>query len=275
MSAAPTLASRGLGRRVLVLGILNATPDSFSDGGRFLDPARAVARGLEMASEGADALDIGGESTRPGARPVPEAEERARVLPVIEGLRKQCALPLSIDTRRASVARAALAAGASVVNDVTALADPAMRVAVREAGAEAILMHMLGEPGTMQEDPRYGDVVAEVAAFLRERAAAAEADGIPRERLILDPGIGFGKTLAQNLELLRRLPELVALGYPVLVGPSRKRFLGEILDLPVGERLEGTAAAVACAVRAGAMLVRVHDVQSMARVARVAEAVRG
>jgi len=234
-----------------------------------------VARGLQMASEGADILDVGGESTRPGAAPVPEAEELSRVLPVIEGLRKRTSLPISIDTRRASVARAALAAGATLVNDVTALADPAMRAVVKAAGAQAILMHMKGEPGTMQADPRYGDVVTEVRDFLLARARQAEAEGIPKSRLILDPGIGFGKTLEHNLALLRRLPELVAAGYPVLVGPSRKAFLGKILDLPVSDRLEGTAAAVACAVMGGAALVRVHDVKELARVVRVAEAIRG
>jgi dihydropteroate synthase len=257
---------------VLILGILNVTPDSFSDGGRFLDPARAVAHGLALIAEGADALDVGGESTRPGAQGVDGQEELRRVLPVIEGLRAGTDLPLSIDTRKPGVARAALAAGASVVNDIGALRDPAMRAAVRDAGAEAILMHMQGNPGTMQGDPRYGDVVKEVGEFLLARASGAEADGIPRDRLILDPGIGFGKRLEHNLAILKRLPELVALGYPVLVGPSRKSFLGEILGLPVEERLEGTAAAVACAVMGGAAMVRVHDVKEMLRVVRVAEA---
>ncbi len=269
----PSLASRGLSRRVLVLGIVNVTPDSFSDGGRFLDPERAVAQGLRLVEEGADALDVGGESTRPGAAPVPEAEELRRVLPVIEGLRAS-EVPLSVDTRKPAVARAALQAGASVVNDVGALRDPAMREVVRDAGAEAILMHMQGEPGTMQKDPRYTDVVKEVADFLLARAVGAEADGIPKARIILDPGIGFGKRLAHNLALIRRLQELAALGYPVLVGPSRKAFLGEILGLPVEDRLEGTAAAVACAVMGGAAMVRVHDVKAMARVVRVAEAIR-
>lgn len=269
----PSLVSRGLGRRVLVLGVVNVTPDSFSDGGRFLDPAAAAAHGRALLAEGADALDVGGESTRPGAEPVPEEEELRRVLPVVEALAGEA--PVSIDTRKPGVARRALAAGASIVNDVSALADPAMREAVRETGAEAILMHMKGEPGTMQKEPRYGDVVAEVAAFLLERARAAGMDGIPRDRIVIDPGIGFGKTLEHNLALLRRLQEICALGYPVLVGPSRKRFLGEILDLPVGDRLEGTAAAVACAVMGGASVVRVHDVRAMARVVRVAEAVRG
>ena len=247
----------------------STSPDSFSDGGL---PGSPVDRGLALIAEGADALDVGGESTRPGAAPVGEAEELRRVLSVIEGLRARTALPISVDTRKAGVARKALSAGANVVNDVTALSDPAMREAVRGAGAEAVLMHMQGEPGNMQADPRYADVVGEVKVFLRERA---EASGIPRERILVDPGIGFGKTLEHNLELLRRLPEIAALGYPVLVGPSRKAFLGRILDLPVGERLEGTAAAVACAVLRGAAVVRVHDVKAMARVVRVAEAIRG
>lgn len=260
---------------VQVLGILNVTPDSFSDGGRFLDPSRAVAHGMALVAEGADALDIGGESTRPGAPAVDEAEEIRRVLPVVEALAAEAGRPVWVDTRKPGVARRALAAGACGVNDVGGLGDPAMRAAVREAGARAILMHMQGEPADMQRDPRYGDVVAEVGAFLAARARAAEADGIPRDRLVIDPGIGFGKRLEHNLALLRRLPELVALGYPVLVGPSRKAFLGEILGLPVEQRLEGTAAAVACAVLGGAAMVRVHDVKVMARVVKVAEALRG
>ncbi|MCI0340108.1 MAG: dihydropteroate synthase [Planctomycetales bacterium] len=264
-----------LGPRPWVQGILNVTPDSFSDGGRFLDPAAAVARGRAMAEEGADLLDVGGESTRPGSAPVPEAEERARVIPVIRALARDVAVPISVDTSKASVAAAALEAGAAMVNDVTALrGDPAMAGVLARAGGALVLMHMQGEPRTMQAAPRYGEVVAEVAAFLRERVEAAVAAGIAREQLLVDPGIGFGKTLEHNLEILRRLGELRSIGRPILVGPSRKSFLGALLDLPVGERLEGTLAAVAACVLRGALVVRVHDVRAAARAVRVAAALR-
>ncbi len=264
-----------LGPRPWVQGILNVTPDSFSDGGRFLDPAAAVARGRAMAEEGADLLDGGGESTRPGSAPVPEAEERARVIPVIRALARDVAVPISVDTSKASVAAAALEAGAAMVNDVTALrGDPAMAGVLARAGGALVLMHMQGEPRTMQAAPRYGEVVAEVAAFLRERVEAAVAAGIAREQLLVDPGIGFGKTLEHNLEILRRLGELRSIGRPILVGPSRKSFLGALLDLPVGERLEGTLAAVAACVLRGALVVRVHDVRAAARAVRVAAALR-
>ncbi len=223
------------------MGVVNVTPDSFSDGGLFFEPGAAVAHGLELLAEGAAILDVGGESTRPGAEPVAEAQELRRVLPVVEGLaaeRASQAATLSIDTSKAAVARAALQAGASLVNDVTALrGDPEMVHVVAESEAHCCLMHMLGEPRTMQREPRYADVVDDVKAFLSERLAFAVGHGVREERVLLDPGIGFGKTLAHNLELLRRLDELVALGRPLLVGTSRKSFLGRILaDTAVGAR---------------------------------------
>ncbi len=260
-------------RTTLVMGILNATPDSFSDGGRHLDPERAVEAGLAMAAAGAHLLDVGGESTRPGADPVPPDLEAARVLPIIRDLVRRTDLPVSVDTRRASVARAALDLGARVVNDVSALADPEMAAVVARARAGVVLMHMKGEPRSMQLAPDYRDVVAEVGEFLAARLAAAVAAGIDPEAVALDPGIGFGKTFEHNLQLLRGLDRLVALGRPVLVGASRKAFLGRILDLPVSRRLEGTAAAVAISAFLGASIVRVHDVAEMARVAAVADAV--
>ncbi|HAF70698.1 MAG: Dihydropteroate synthase [Acetothermia bacterium 64_32] len=257
--------------RVLIMGILNVTPDSFSDGGRFLSPDAAVERALVMEGEGADIIDIGGESSRPGAEPVSVEEELGRVLPVLERLRGRLRIPISIDTTKAEVAEAALRAGASIVNDISALRfDPAMAPLVAEFGAGLVLMHMLGTPKTMQQSPHYDDVVREVRGFLAERAQYAQSQGIPREAIAVDPGIGFGKTVEHNLELLRRLPELVELGFPVLVGPSRKSFIGAILDLPVEERLEGTLAACAVAVVRGADILRVHDVRQVRRAADLA-----
>jgi dihydropteroate synthase len=259
------------------MGVVNVTPDSFSDGGLFFEPGAAVAHGLELVAEGADILDVGGESTRPGAAPVAEAEELRRVLPVVEGLVAELragaqaagsARPqVSIDTSKASVARAALGAGAGLINDVTALrGDPEMVEVVAASEAQCCLMHMLGEPRTMQREPRYADVVDEVKAFLAERLAFAVAAGVAEERVLLDPGIGFGKTLAHNLELLRRLDELLALGRPLLVGTSRKSFLGRILagtdgePLDPAERLPGTLATCVLAYERGARVFRVHDV---------------
>jgi dihydropteroate synthase len=263
------------GRRTLIMGILNVTPDSFSDGGRYLQRDAALRRAADMASAGADIIDVGGESTRPGARPVPADEELGRVLPVIEALAAQPGLVVSVDTRKAQVARAALEAGAAMVNDVSAMtADPEMASVVASYGAAICLMHMRGTPETMQHDPRYGDVVGEVAAYLRERVEAAVASGIPRDRILVDPGFGFGKTLEQNLEMLRRLREFTALGCPVLVGTSRKSMLGALLGgVPPMDRTEGTAATVALAIANGASVVRVHDVREMWRVVMVADAV--
>jgi dihydropteroate synthase len=242
------------------MGVLNVTPDSFSDGGEYLDPGAAVAHGRELAAEGADLIDVGGESTRPGAEPVTAAVELERVLPVVEALAGE-SLPLSIDTSKAAVAQAALGAGAGFVNDVTALrADPAMAGVVADAGADVCLVHMLGEPRTMQDDPRYGDVVSEVRAFLEDRLRWAVGEGIAEERIWLDPGIGFGKTLEHNLELIRRLDEIVAIGRPVVFGASRKRFLGRLTGRPERERVVGTVAANVLAFERGAAMFRVHDV---------------
>ncbi len=255
------------------MGVVNVTPDSFSDGGRFLDADAAVEHGLGLASEGADILDIGGESTRPGADPVGEDEELRRVVPVIERLARSGQARLSIDTTKVAVARAALEAGASLVNDVSALRfDPGMAALVAETGAGCCLMHMLGEPRTMQEDPRYDDVVSEVKAFLEERLAFAVAEGIDEERVWLDPGIGFGKTAEHNLELLRRLGEIVAIGRPVVVGTSRKSFLGKITGRGEEGRLAGTLASNVLALERGAEVFRVHDVAQNADALAVAAA---
>jgi len=255
------------------MGVLNVTPDSFSDGGRFLDLEAAVRRGIELAAEGADVVDVGGESTRPGSDPVPAQVEMDRVVPVIKRLAAELDTPISIDTTKPEVARAALDSGALILNDVTGGRDPRMLRVARDTGAGMVLMHMLGEPKTMQEDPRYDDVVADVRAHLGERVDAAVRAGIERERLCVDPGIGFGKTLQHNLALLRRIGEFAELGRPVMVGPSRKSFLGKILGTDVDDRLEGTAGAVAWAAGHGAHIVRVHDVREMVRVVRVVDAI--
>jgi dihydropteroate synthase len=256
------------------MGVLNVTPDSFSDGGAFLDPEAAVAQGVRMAEEGADVLDIGGESTRPGADEVPVDVELDRVVPVIERLVKEIDRPISVDTRRAIVARAAIEVGASIVNDVTAARDPEMLTLVRDTGAGLVLMHMLGEPKTMQVDPRYDDVVGEVRSFLADRIGAAVAAGVPRSSLCVDPGIGFGKTLEHNLLLLRAIGTFRELRVPVLVGPSRKRFIGELTGVEnPAERLEGTAGAVAWCAAQGVDVVRVHDVGAMRRVVDVVDAI--
>ncbi len=245
-----------------LMGVINVTPDSFSDGGRFLDPDVAIAHGLQLAAEGAAILDVGGESTRPRAAEVPAEEELARVLPVIEGLAaNRVQAQISIDTRKAAVAAAALEAGAAMVNDVTALrGDPEMASLVAASGAECCLMHMRGDPRTMQIDPRYDDVVSEVRAFLEERMEYAIAAGIPAERILLDPGIGFGKTIEHNLELVRRLDELVTIGPPVVIGTSRKSFLGKLTGRDVDHRLPGTIASCVLAYERGAKVFRVHDV---------------
>jgi dihydropteroate synthase len=256
------------------MGIVNVTPDSFSDGGRYLDADAAVAHGVELAEQGAAILDVGGESTRPGAEPVGEAEELRRVVPVIERLRSR--LPgtrISIDTCKAGVAGAALDAGADMVNDVTALrGDPEMVQLVAERGVEVCLMHMLGEPRTMQDDPRYDEVVSDVARFLEDRVGFAVSAGVADERIVLDPGIGFGKTVDHNLELLRRLDEIVALGRPVLVGTSRKSFLGRLTGRGVDDRVAGTIATNVMAFERGARIFRVHDVPPVLDALKVAAA---
>ncbi len=264
-----------------IMGILNVTPDSFSDGGRYRMTEDAVCRGLELASEGASIIDVGGESTRPGALPVAVEEELDRVIPVIEQLAQALAAgpgepPLiSVDTRKAPVAERALQAGATIVNDVTALAgDPAMAGVVGRAGAGAVLMHMRGEPGTMQQNPVYGDVAAEVAAWLGERLESLAAAGLDPTTLAVDPGIGFGKTMEHNLQLVARLDRLAALGRPVVIGLSRKSFLGKLTGRDISGRLAGSLAGLTVAVWRGAHVVRVHDVRESADAVRVATALR-
>jgi dihydropteroate synthase len=258
-----------------LMGVVNVTPDSFSDGGLYLDADAAVAHGRALAAEGASILDIGGESTRPGAAPVSAEEELRRVVPVIKRLTATGAM-LSIDTSKASVARAALDAGAAMVNDVTAFrGDPGMAAVVAGAGVDCCLMHMLGDPRTMQDDPRYDDVVSEVKAFLEERMAFAVVAGVAEERIMLDPGIGFGKTIDHNLELLRRLDELVAIGRPIVIGTSRKSFLGRITGRPAPDRLPGTIATNVLAYLHGARVFRVHDVAPVYDALRVTAATVG
>ncbi len=258
-----------------VMGVVNVTPDSFSDGGEFLEAAVAIDHGTRLAADGAHILDIGGESTRPGAQPVDVDEELRRVVPVIEGLAGGPAA-ISIDTTKAEVARQALDAGAAIVNDVSAFRfDPELVGVVAETGADCCLMHMLGEPRTMQDDPRYGDVVADVKAFLEERLAFAVGAGVAEERVWLDPGIGFGKTLAHNLALLRRLDEIVAIGRPVVVGTSRKSFLGKLTGKGEKERLPGTIATNVLALERGARIFRVHDVAEVGEALAVAAATLG
>lgn len=257
-----------------IMGIVNVTPNSFSDGGRFLDPARAIEHGRALAAEGADILDVGGESTRPGAEAVPAEEERERVLGVVEGLAGG-GVPISIDTSKANVAAAAIDSGATIVNDVTACSDPEMAPLCAERGVELILMHMLGTPRTMQADPTYDDVVADVGAFLVERAERASAAGVAADRIMVDPGIGFGKTVTHNLELLARLGELAELGYPIVVGASRKSFIGKLSGREVSDRLGGSVAAAVAGAANGAEVVRVHDVAATRDALMVATAIDG
>jgi dihydropteroate synthase len=258
-----------------LMGVVNVTPDSFSDGGLYLDPEAAVAHGRELAEAGAEILDVGGESTRPGAEEVPEGEELRRVEPVVAGLAGGGA-ETSVDTSKAAVAAAALDAGATIVNDVTALrGDPEMAALCADREATVVLMHMAGSPRTMQRDPHYDDVVAEVASFLAERMEAALAAGIAEERIWLDPGIGFGKTAAHNLELLRRFGELRRLGRPLVVGTSRKSFIGRVDGSDAGERLGGTIASSVLAAAEGAEILRVHDVAEVGQAMAVAGAILG
>lgn len=260
--------------RPLLMGIVNVTPDSFFDGGRFCDPQRAVAHALRLVEEGADLLDIGAESTRPGALPVDEQEERRRLVPVVAAVAKAVSVPISVDTSKAEVAKAAIDAGAIMVNDVTALrGDSAMVGVVAQAGVALVLMHMQGTPDIMQHAPRYDDVVGEVAQFLAERVRYAVDHGVARDRIVVDPGIGFGKTLVHNLDLLANLRVIAELGYPLLVGPSRKGFIGQLTDQSVEARGWGTAGVVALAVEQGANILRVHDVGPMKDVAKVAVAI--
>ncbi len=256
------------------MGIVNVTPDSFSDGGRYLDPEAAIAHGIELAAAGADVLDVGGESTRPGAAAVGAEEELARVLPVITAL-AAAGHRVSVDSSKATVAERALAAGATIVNDVTALGDPAMAAVCAAAGAGLVLMHMKGTPRTMQDDPSYEEVVSEVRDFLAERLAIAIAAGVEAERIWLDPGIGFGKTVDHNLELIERLDELRELGQPVVLGASRKRFLGELTGREVDDRLAASLAAAVLGAVNGADVLRVHDVGPTRDALTVAAAIRG
>ncbi len=265
-----------LGRKTHVMGILNTTPDSFSDGGRYFDFSRAVDRALLMVDEGADIIDIGGESTRPGSEPVPPEEEIRRTVPLIRALAQRVSVPISIDTYKAEVARQALDAGAAIVNDISGLRfDPGMPEIVSRYKVPVVVMHIKGTPRDMQHNPSYTALIPEILDYFRECISIAAQAGIPEEMVILDPGIGFGKTFEHNLQIINRLSEFSILGKPLLVGPSRKAFIGKILDnAPASERLEGTAAAVTASILNGAHIVRVHDVKEMARVAKVADAIK-
>ncbi len=257
------------------MGVLNVTPNSFSDGGLYLEPGRAVEHAHRLVEEGADLIDVGGESTRPGSEPVSAEEELRRILPLLRRLVEKLPVPISVDTYKADVAAVVLAEGVDLINDMSGLSfDPRMASVVAEVRAGLVLSHIRGSPRTMQADPKYTDVLGEVREHLRERILLAEAHGVHPEAIAVDPGIGFGKRVEHNLLLLKRLPELQVLGKPVLIGPSRKAFIGKILDLPVEERLEGTAATVAVAIWQGAHILRVHDVQAMVRVARMTDAIR-
>lgn len=261
-------------RRPVVMGVLNVTPDSFSDGGRYLSRDAALRRAEVMVAEGAAMIDVGGESTRPGAPSVSVQEELDRVLPVVERLARELPIPVSVDTSKPEVMREAARAGAGLINDVWALRQPGALEAVAASGLPVCLMHMLGEPATMQQEPRYGDVVAEVRAFLAERVQACAAAGIPRERILVDPGFGFGKTLEHNLSLLRHLERLTDVAAGVLAGVSRKSMIGLLLDAPVGERLAGSLAAAVIAAWQGANVIRAHDVRETVQALRVCAAVR-
>ena len=263
-----------LSKRTHIMGVLNVTPDSFSDGGQHFELNKAVDWGMKMADDGADILDIGGESTRPGSDPIGSEKELARVIPVIEALSKDCDVPLSIDTCKSSVAKDAVRAGCKIVNDISGLTfDSLMAETVAESGAALIVGHIRGDPKTMQEKPHYEDVMSEITGELRSQVQLAESEGVAPSRIVVDPGIGFGKRFEDNLTIIRRLGELASLGKPIIVGPSRKSFIGKVLDLPVGERLEGTASAVAIAIAKGAHIVRVHDVKEMKRVCSLADAI--
>jgi len=262
-----------VGGRTQVMGILNVTPDSFSDGGSFATPSSAVEHALRMIDEGADIIDVGGQSSRPGSEEVEESEELSRTIPVIEKLRAEWKGPVSIDTYRSRVAEAALEAGASIVNDITAFtAEPSIANVAARFDAACVLMHMQGTPATMQLEPRYDDLMGEIAAFLGAAVERAVSAGIGSDQIAVDPGIGFGKTTEHNLAILRRLPELSVIGMPILIGTSRKAFIGKVLDLPVEQRLEGTLATAAYAVVQGARILRVHDVAPVVRAIRMVEA---
>ncbi|MBN2245446.1 MAG: dihydropteroate synthase [Candidatus Aminicenantes bacterium] len=256
------------------MGVVNITPDSFSDGGLFLDHDKAVKQGLRLQQQGADIIDIGGESTRPGSNPISHKEELDRVLPVIKELKQKTDILISIDTMKAKVAESALDAGADMINDISALrADPDMGFLAAERNTPAIMMHMLGTPKTMQENPSYDNVLHEIHAFFEERIDAAVSQGVKRSKLILDPGIGFGKRLQDNLILIKKLSFFADLDLPLLIGPSRKSFIGAILDLPATQRLEGTLASTTAGILSGAHIVRVHDVEAVRRAVLVTDAI--
>ena len=263
-----------LGQRTWLIGVVNVTPDSFFDGGLYFEPARAIERALALAAEGADIIDVGGESSRPGSSPISAKEEKRRILPVVEVVKQRPGLLVSVDTTKAEVAEAALAAGADIINDISAgRFDPRMLPLAAESGAGIVLMHMKGTPRTMQISPHYDDLLGEVKTFLRERLEATESCGLAPESVLLDPGIGFGKKLEHNLALLNNLGSFGELGRPLVVGISRKSFLGKILNLEAHERLEGTIAAAVVSVLRGASLLRVHDLQAVKRAVAVAEAI--
>ncbi len=263
-----------VGERTIIMGILNVTPDSFSDGGRFFDSQAAIEHGLRMVEEGADILDIGGESSRPFADEVGAEEELRRVIPVIESLARQTETPISIDTYKAEVAREAVLSGAVMINDISGGSGGTIEVAA-EAGVPIVLMHMRGTPGTMQDNPRYDDLMGEIRSFLAERASRAIAAGLDGSQVVIDPGIGFGKTVEHNLEIIAKLDTLASLNLPILVGLSRKSFIGKILDAPTDRRQEGTDAAVAVSVMKGAHIVRVHEVARTVGVVKICDAVKG
>jgi dihydropteroate synthase len=264
-----------LGRKTAIMAILNVTPDSFSDGGKYLDPNKAVERALEMESLGADIIDIGGESTKPGASPVQLEEELRRVMPVIERLVSRIQVPMSIDTTKYEVAKAALDAGVEIINDVTGLrVEPRLADLAKETGAGLILMNMRGEPRTMQQIPPSSDILADVADDLKRAIEGAEKRGVPRDQLVLDPGIGFGKTAEQNCEIINHLDHFAQFDFPLMIGPSRKSFIGKLLNKEPVDRLWGTAGSVAASILRGAHIVRVHDVREMADVARIADLIQ-
>jgi dihydropteroate synthase len=261
------------GKRTYLMGILNVTPDSFSDAGRFFDQTDAVLHAFQMVKDGADIIDVGGESTRPGAEPVPVEEELRRVIPVVTKIRQKSRVPISVDTYKSQVAREALKAGADIINDISGLHfDPNMADVIAEAGASAVIMHIKGTPKDMQVNPHYNDVIKEIYEYLEEAVESARRKGI--KQIMIDPGIGFGKTVEHNLEIISRLDEFHKIGVPILIGVSRKSFIGKILETAVESRLEGTAAAVTASIIHGADIVRVHDVREMRRVALVADAIR-
>lgn len=262
------------GKRTLVMGIINVTPDSFSDGGRFLDSKVAISHAKHLVNEGADIIDVGGESTRPGSESVTMDEEMKRVIPVIEGISDEVKVPISIDTCKSEVAKAALDAGACMINDISALrSDPRIANVAAESQSPLILMHMQGTPKDMQKDPRYGDVMGDIKEFIEERLDFAQSKGVPRENMIIDPGIGFGKSLEHNYEIIRRLGELKELSLPILIGTSRKSFIGSTLGLDVDERLEGTLATITMSIINGADIIRVHDVREAVRTAKMTDAI--